>query len=399
MNIVINKRSINWLLALMTGFLLLTGCASTEAPGTEEPAETAATLAATTEEAAAEEEPPLESVLPSDAKIAVVYTDGNGGFTYDFLSRMEGYLIAAGVAQQNIDSREVSSGEMEETAKTLIGEGCSVLVIGNADPSVSGAITTAASEAKIPVLYFGTDPGKEERGSWEEQKIRAAYVGGDNSKVARQRAEHLEKMDLEKIDFNENGEIGLIVVDCAGNPEGNRINRKTLEELDDVDYWVNVLDEEEEDEDAEDTDEDEEEYEEEPDWQEEAYDEVVDKMGEYGKQLELIICAGEDQAVGAWNAVSDKKRLVGHDVVILGLDAGEEILGEIAKGNIAQTFFDDSMAQSRFAADYILDFLRTDAVPYETLVDYVSVTVDNAQEILDVLSATQSSDEEDEKEE
>ena len=142
-----------------------------------------------------------------------------------------------------------------------------------------------------------------------------------------------------------------------------------------------------------------EDYEEEPDWQEEAYDEVVGKMREYGRQLELIVCAGEDQALGAFNAVSDQKRLVGHDVVILGMGSGKDILGEVAKGNIAQTFFDDSMAQSRYAADYVLDFLRAEEVPYETLVDYVNVTVDNAQEILDVLSATeQSSDEEEEEE-
>ena len=110
--------------------------------------------------------------------------------------------------------------------------------------------------------------------------------------------------------------------------------------------------------------------------------------------MELIICAGDDQAVGAWNAVSDRKRLVGHDVVILGLDAGKEILDAVAKGNIAQTFFDDSMAQSNYAAEYVLDYLRGIEVPYETWVGYVNVTVDNAQEILDVLSATEESDEE-----
>ena len=421
------------LLVFAMVFLLLAGCSTKETQETAE-AQEAATLAATME--AAEEGPPvepMEPVLPSDAKIGIVYTESYGGFTDDFLARMEGYLTAAGIAQENIDRRECRAEEMAVAVHQLIGEGCAVLVAGNADPSVSGAITAAASEAGIPVLYFGTDPGKELRKSWEEQKIRAAYVGADNSKVAKQRADYINNLDSKKIDFNEDDEIGLIVVNGVRETEGNRINAETLEALDDIDYWVNVLDAEEEEETDEgsgeetdevteetdeateetpeetdeadadatggDSEESEEEYEEEPDWQAEAYDEVVGKMREYGRQLELIICAGDEQAVGAFNAVSDEKRLVGHDVVILGMGSGEDILSEVAKGNIAQTFFDDSMAQAGHAAEYVLDYLRAIEVPCETLVDYVNVTVDNAQEIMDVLSATQQSGDEETDEE
>ena len=433
MNLFMHRKSMSRLLVFAMVFLLLAGCSTKETQETTE-AQEAATLAATME--AAEEEPPMEPmepVLPSDAKIGIVYTESYGGFTDDFLARMEGYLTAAGIAQENIDRRGCRAEEMAVTANQLIGDGCSVLVAGNADPSVSGAITAAASEAGIPVLYFGTDPGKELRKSWEEQKIRAAYVGADNSKVAKQRADYINNLDSKKIDFNEDDEIGLIVVNGVRETEGNRINAETIEALDDIDYWVNVLDAEEEEETDEgsgeeteevteetdevteetseetdeadadatggDSEESEEEYEEEPDWQAEAYDEVVGKMREYGRQLELIICAGDEQAVGAFNAVSDEKRLVGHDVVILGMGSGEDILSEVAKGNIAQTFFDDSMAQAGHAAEYVLDYLRAIEVPCETLVDYVNVTVDNAQEIMDVLSATQQSNDEETDEE
>ena len=438
MSLFMNRKSMSRLLVFAMMFLLLAGCSTKETQETTE-AQEAATLAATVE--VAEEEPPvepIEPVLPSDAKIGIVYTGSYGGFTDDFLARMEGYLTAGGIAEESIDRRECRAEEMEESAKELIGAGCSVLVVGNADPSVSGAVTEAASEAGVPVLYFGTDPGKDLRESWEEQKIRAAYVGADNSKVAKQRADYLNGLDSKKIDFNDDGEIGLIVVNSGRDTEGNRINKETLEALDDIDYWVNVLDAEEEEEtdeeeaaedeetgeetedvtedqsgedepgktdeaaaegNGEDSEESEEEYEEEPDWQEEAYDEVVGKMREYGRQLEVIICAGDEQAVGAYNAVSDEKRLVGNDVVILGIGSGSDILGEVAKGNIAQTCFDDSMGQAGHAAEYVLDYLRVIEVPYETLVDYVNVTVDNAQEIMDVLSATQQSDDEETGEE
>ena len=250
MNIFMNRKSVSGLLVLLMGFLLLTGCSSKKE---QETAQTAATGTETVQETA-EDEPVIEPVLPADAKVGIVYTDKGGSFTKDFLIRMEGYLTSAGVAPDNIERRESRSENMEEAAMELIGGGCSVLVAGNADPAVAGAVTGAASEAGVPVLYFGTDPGETERKRWEEQKIRAAYVGGDCSKVAGQRAEGSSGMDVEKIDFNEDGEIGVIVVNSVAAPEGNRINRETLEALEDAEYPVNVLDaEEEEEEETEET--------------------------------------------------------------------------------------------------------------------------------------------------
>lgn len=409
-----NRKSIGLLLAFVTWFLLLTGCS----------AETGQNGSGTgaTNEAVQEESGETASGLPSEAKIGVVYARDIGTFSERFTGRLKGYLVQAGVSDDNIIERAVSAEELPDAVKDLVEEKCSVLVIDNAGDIPISSITDRASKAGIPILYFGMDPGEKERARWEKKGIKAAYVGGDDTKAAQMRADVLDNMDFSLIDLNEDREIGTIVIRDSDGSDAERINQETLKALEERHYTVNILDKDENEEDdpsGEETDDtqvvDEPEEEEAEDgspdgedpeaaseepheaiWEvdaspeeiekEAAYELVISKMEEYGGDLELILCANDSQAAGAWKAVSEEKRLVGHDVLILGLGAGEETLQEVARGNITGTLFNNSMEQAKCAADYAISYIKGIDVPYYTAFDFVNVTVDNAQEILDILS-------------
>ena len=408
-----NRKSIGLLLAFVTWFLLLTGCSA-------ETGQNGSGTGATNEtnEAVQEESGEIASGLPSEAKIGVVYARDIGTFSERFTGRLKGYLVQAGVSDDNIIERAVSAEELPDAVKDLVEEKCSVLVIDNAGDIPISSITDRASKAGIPILYFGMDPGEKERARWEKKGIKAAYVGGDDTKAAQMRADVLDNMDFSLIDLNEDHEIGTIVLRDSDGSDAERINLETLKALEERHYTVKILDENGEDdpsgEEAEDTqevDEPEEAEGETPDgedpeaageepheaiWEvdaspeeiekEAAYELVISKMEEYGGDLELILCANDSQASGAWKAVSEEKRLVGHDVLILGLGAGEETLREVARGNITGTLFNNSMEQAKCAADYTISYIKGIDVPYYTAFDFVNVTVDNAQEILDILS-------------
>lgn len=409
-----NRKSIGLLLAFVTWFLLLTGCsAQTGQSGSGTGA---------TNETAQEEAEEITSGLPSEAKIGVVYARDIGTFSERFTGRLKGYLIQAGVSEDKIIERAVSAEELPDAVKDLVDEKCTVLVVDNAGDIPISSITDRASKAGIPILYFGMDPGEKERARWEKKGIRAAYVGGDDTKAAQMRADVLDKMDFSLIDLNEDREIGTIVIRDSDGSDAERINQETLKALEERHYTVNILDKDENEEDdpsgeeTDDTQEADEPEEEEaedgsPDgedpeaaseepheaiWEVDAspeeiekeatYELVISKMEEYGGDLELILCANDSQAAGAWKAVSEEKRLVGHDVLILGLGAGEETLQEVARGNITGTLFNNSMEQAKCAADYTISYIKGIDVPYYTAFDFVNVTVDNAQEILDILS-------------
>jgi hypothetical protein len=269
------------------------------------------------------------------------------------------------------------------------------------------------------------DPGEEERARWEKKGFKAAYVGGDDTKAAQQRADVLDAMDFSKIDLNEDHEIGTIILKDADGSAAERINLATVQALEDRHYTVNILDADDEESGSEESDDSQEASAEEseedseadveegtPDgeneepheaiWEEDAtpeeiereatYELVIGKMEEYGRELELILCANDSQAAGVWKAISEEKRLVGHDVLILGLGAGEETLREVARGNITGTLFNNSMEQAKCTADYTISFLKGIEVPHYTAFDHVNVTVDNAQEILDILSLQSGSE-------
>jgi ABC-type sugar transport system substrate-binding protein len=420
-----NRKSIGILLAFVTWFLLLTGCsagAGQNGSGTS-----------ATNETAQATEPGTESVLPRDAKIGLVYEEDIGTFTERFTGSLKGYLAQADIADDHILERVVSAANMEDTIKELTDAGCSVLIVGNTGDVPVSAITDNAHKAGVPILYFGMDPGEKERARWEKKGIKAAYVGGDNTKAAQQRADILDAMDFSKIDLNEDHEIGAIILKDADGSDAERINLETVEVLKERHYTVHILDADDEESGSEESDDSQEASAEEaqenpveeseedseadveegtPDgeneepheaiWEEDAtpeeiereatYELVIGKMEEYGRELELILCANDSQAAGVWKAISEEKRLVGHDVLILGLGAGEETLHEVARGNITGTLFNNSMEQAKCTADYTISFLKGIEVPHYTAFDHVNVTVDNAQEILDILSLQSGSE-------
>jgi len=119
----------------------------------------------------------------------------------------------------------------------------------------------------------------------------------------------------------------------------------------------------------------------------------VSWMSEYGKELDLILCADDTQAMGALNGISDEKKRVGHDVLIMGFGAYTESLAEAAAGNIYSTFFNDFMDQAQNASNTVLAFLKGAGADQSSMIsEYVSVTVDNAQEILDIAGKMQEND-------
>ena len=316
-----------------------------------------------------EQKEPSDLKLPSDARILIRTGEGSDEFTKLYTARLKGYLLAAGVPEENIINVDKAVEELAQNAKDLLKD-CTVLIVGNAEPEEVSLITKAAHKMEIPVHFFGTDPDETQRALWEQQAI-----------------------DFSKIDHDENEEIGAIVLGRDSGKIGAEVNEKALELLGESSFSINILDdgtEEEEDEESE------EEFDSE---REEAREQVISMMDEYGKELELILCADDEQALGAWDAVRDEKRKVGHDVMILGFDATQESLQEVASGNIAGTFFNDFMGQARNSSDAVLEYIKGGTVPFEMLTEYVCVTIDNAQELLDVSASGIEEDSDEEKSE
>ena len=398
-----NRKIIALILTGIISVLLITGCSSQTEGQNVSSTDTTQETAQITEE--------TSEILPAQARIGIAYVTGEGEFTPFFISKTRGYLISAGILEENIERAGVSQSELADIAKEMIAKGCHVLMVGGADAESAPGITNAAAKADIPVLYFGTSPGEEEIARWEKEGIRAAYVGSTYEKSAAKRADLIASADIEKIDESGDEEIGYVALYTGEEKPGDMVNRETIRILEEQDVPIYELasddaneisgedadEETAEDETAEtgsEEDSGEEQYEE-PAAQltrEDAKEQVIEWMKEYGKDIEVIFCADDMQALGAYDAISEEKKRVGHDVLIMGFESSTDSLAEIAAGNIRSSFFNDFMEQSMKASEGVLAFLKGVPVQTSAISDYVSVTVDNAQEILDISLNTKEND-------
>jgi len=381
-----DRKIIAWILTGIISVLLITGCSS-QGEGQNVSNEGTTTKTADKD----------GTILPSDAKIGIIYAEDEGEFTESFVERLKGYLISSGVPEDSIATADRPGEELQAGAGEQIAAGCHVLFVGNADAAAIPAITDAAAKAEVPVVFFGSGPDEKELQRWEKKGLKAVYVGGTFDKAAQKRADVLDTAEFETIDQNGDEEIGLIALGKDGSSAGDLVNEETLKAFDERGYAVNVLTSEEDESGEGDTEESAEAATDEPaeDAEEpvsqgrlEAKENVISMMDEFGKDLEVILCADDTQALGAWDAISEEKRKVGHDVIIFGFDATADSVKETASGNIRSTFFNDFMEQSKSASDAALAFLRGDSVQPCIYCEYVSVTVDNAQEISDIMQNT-----------
>ena len=372
------RKIIAMILAGIVSVLLVTGCSS-------QSEDQNVSNAGTTQEQQAEPEEEMNAILPSDARIGIAYTQEEGEFTSLFVAKAKGNLVSAGVPEENIETAGAADQELADIAAGMIANGCSVLMVGNADENNAPGITDAAVKADIPVLYFGTSPGEKEISRWKDKDWKIAYVGGAFEQSAAKRAELIDSLGLEKADFDEDGEIGIVVLYTGEGKAGDQVNEETLNNLEELGVSFSIL-----------TDDEEEVYS--GTDQDESMDQVISWMSDYGKELDLILCADDSQALGAAKAVNDEKKRVGHDVLIMGFDATAESMAEAAAGRIYSTFFNDFMDQSQKASSTVLAFLKGSGADqgFSMISEYVSVTVDNAQEILDIAEKTRESIPEDE---
>ena len=84
-------------------------------------------------------------------------------------------------------------------------------------------------------------------------------------------------------------------------------------------------------------------------------------------------------------AIQAANRTVGTDIYLVGVDALTEALEDVLAGTMTGTVFNDHIAQSHGAADAAINYITGAGNDYYIGCDYVKVTTDNAQSVLDSL--------------
>ncbi len=376
------KKAISVILSLTMVAAMVAGCGNkteeTSAPQeteAEAPAETPAEAEDTTggEEADATEgeAAPAGNADLADKKVGVCIYQFSDNFMTLFRTELQNYLVSLGFSADNITISDGANDQATQTGQidNFITAGVDVLIINPVNSSSAETITDKVVAAGIPLVYINREPDEDEEARWEENNWDVTYVGCDARQSGTFQGELIGDLGLETIDKNGNGKIDYIMVE--GDPENIDAQYRTefsVKALTDAGLEVNCLTDQV------------------GNWaQDQAQQIVANALGQYGNDVEVVFCNNDAMALGALQAIDAAGRKVGEDIYLVGVDALSEALENVINGTMTGTVFNDHFSQSHSAADAAVNYLTGAGNDHYIGCDYVKVTQDNAQEILDMV--------------
>ena len=99
-----------------------------------------------------------------------------------------------------------------------------------------------------------------------------------------------------------------------------------------------------------------------------------DWLNRFGKDLNAILANNDDMALGAIQALKDKKRT---DIIVVGVDATPDALTSVSKGELAATVFQDAAGQGGGGVEVAMKAAKGEKVEKETWIPFKLVTPEN----------------------
>ena len=322
-------------------------------------------------EAATEAAAAATDVDLSDKKVGVCIYQFSDNFMTLFRTELENYLVELGFSKDNItivdgvNDQATQSGQID----SFIADKVDVLIINPVNSSSAATITDKVVDAGIPLVYINREPDADEEARWEENKWNVTYVGCDARQSGTFQGELIADMGLDAIDKNGNGKVDYIMIE--GDPENVDAQYRTefsVKALEDAGLEVNELDDQV------------------GNWdQATAQQLVANSLSQYGNDVEVVFCNNDAMALGALQSIEAAGRTVGEDIYLVGVDALSEALEDVLAGTMTGTVFNDHFSQSHSAADAAVRYLTGEGNEHYIGCDYVKVTKDNAQDVLDMV--------------
>lgn len=372
------KKVLSIMMATAMIATLMMGCGNKETPASAPAADTpaaetpAAEPEADTEAPAADaQEPAADSGSLADKKVGVCIYQFSDHFMTLFRTELENYLIAQGFSKDNIKIVDGANDQATQSGQidNFIAEGVDVLIINPVNSSSAETITDKVVAANIPLVYINREPGEDEEKRWADNDWNVTYVGCDARQSGTFQGEMIVDLGLEKVDMNGNGKVDYIMVE--GDPENVDAQYRTefsVKALTDAGLEVECLSDQV------------------GNWQQDQAQAIVaNALAQYGNDVEVVFCNNDAMALGALQAIEAAGRTVGTDIYLVGVDALSEALENVLAGTMTGTVFNDHFSQSHSAADAAINYLTGAGNEHYIGCDYVKVTQDKAQEVLDMV--------------
>ena len=313
--------------------------------------------------------PDMEGVDVENAKIGISIYQFTDNFMTLYRTELVRYLTEdLGFNPDNVIVQDGKNDQAEQTNQinNFITDQVDVMILNLVQSSSAPQVTDMCNEAGIPVVYINRQPDETESDRWASDGLKATYIGADARQSGTFQGEEILETE-NKGDINGDGKVSYIMV--QGDPENIDAQYRTeysIKALTDAGVEVDEL------------------LLQRGDWDQAKGQQIVqDALTQYGDDVEVVFCNNDAMALGALQAIQAAGRTIGKDIYLVGVDALTDAVQNIVDGNFTGTVFNDYFGQAQGAANLAVKFLKGEEVDPVNMVDYVKVTADNAQEILD----------------
>ena len=367
------KLSKKVIAAVMAAMMLfsLTACggnSSTPASSTDDAAPAADTSndeAAVVDEAADDAEQAAQEA--ADNAAAAVGEGGNIGvciykfddaFMTTYRNALQEILEGKGYTVTFMDGKN-DQAEQNNQINNFIAQGVDALIINPVMTSAADQIIATVKDAGVPTVLINREPTAEQMSAYD----KLVYVGCDARQSGTMQGE-LILDTVNKGDINGDGKVSYIMI--QGDPENIDAQYRTefsVKALTDAGMEVEELDLQR------------------GDWDRNKGQEIAQNdLAKFGDEIEVVFCNNDDMAIGALQAIQAAGRTVNEDIYLVGVDALDAALNEVANGNMTGTVLNDAKGQAEGAVAAMEELLggKTYASGEQSIyVDYVKVTPDN----------------------
>lgn len=243
---------------------------------------------------------------------------------------------------------------------TFITQQMDVIILNLVQTSTAEALINKIVGANIPLVLINREPAIE--GAEDESypgivdNAKVCYVGADARQSGTYQGEIVAALD-NKGDMNGDGVVKYVMI--QGDPENSDAQYRTqysIKALTDagikVEELVNNI----------------------GNWQTDKGNEIADSaLAQYGTDIDVIFCNNDAMAIGAAQAIKKNNRTVGTDILLLGVDALDDCVEMVKKGEMTGTVLNNHIGQSHKAVDVAVDLLNGKDVENYYWVDYVKV--------------------------
>lgn len=307
--------------------------------------------------------PAQDANAPAPAAEAKTYKVGVSIYKFDdnfmtlYRNEIERYLksLETDTVKYDITIMDGKGDMAEQTNQvdTFLAQQVDVLIINLVQSSSAATITDKAKAAGVPVVYINREPSEDDMKAWD----KISYVGADARQSGTYQGEIIAEL-ADKGDANGDGTVSYVMI--MGDPENVDAQYRTefsIKALEDAGIKVEEL------------------FKQRGDWEQSKGQELAaNALAQFGDKVDVIFCNNDGMALGAYQSIVSAGRTVGKDIYLVGVDALDECVEMVKKGEMTGTVLNDHISQSHTAVDVAVKYLNGDPTDSYYWVDYQKVT-------------------------